>query len=222
MPDPIRVLIVDDHRVVRQGLRDFLKTYADIDVVAEAEDGLRAVALAREHVPDVILMDLLMPEMDGVGAIGQIVVFSPATRIIVLTSYTEDEYLFPAMHAGAQGYLLKDVEPEELVSAIRAAVRGHATLHPSVAARLVRGAHHPSNDSLADLSERELDVLRLIARGLSNKEIAETLSIAEGTVKSHVSNILSKLHLAHRTQAALYALKRKLVSLDDPHPTEDN
>ena len=221
MPDLIRVLIADDHPVVRQGLRGFLETYADIEVVAEAEDGAQAVALAREHVPDVILMDLLMPGMDGVEAIDQIVAFSPAARIIVLTSYTEDEYLFPAMRAGALGYLLKDVEPEELVSAIRAAVRGHATLHPSVAARLVRGVHHPGDDSLADLSKRELDVLRLIARGMTNKEIAEALTIAEGTVKSHVSNILSKLHLAHRTQAALYALKRKLVPLDDPHLTEN-
>ena len=222
MPDPIRVLIADDHPVVRQGLRGFLETYADIEVVAEAEDGAQAVALVREHVPDVILMDLLMPEMDGVEAIDRVVTFSPATRIIVLTSYTEDEYLFPAMRAGALGYLLKDVEPEDLVGAIRAAARGHATMHPSVAARLVQGADHPGDSSLADLSERELDVLRLIARGMSNREIAETLTIAEGTVKSHVSNILSKLHLAHRTQAALYALKYKLVHLDDPHfPNDD-
>jgi NarL family two-component system response regulator LiaR len=221
MPDLIRVLIADDHLVVRQGLRGFLETYADIQVVAGAENGAQAVALAREHVPDVILMDLLMPEMDGVEAIEQIMVFSPATHIIVLTSYTEDEYLFSAMRAGARGYLLKDVEPEDLVNAIRAAVRGQATLHPSVAARLVRGVDHPDDDSLADLTERELDVLRLIARGMSNKEIAEALVIAEGTVKSHVSNILSKLHLAHRTQAALYALKRRLVPLDDPHLTED-
>jgi NarL family two-component system response regulator LiaR len=218
MPDLIRVLIADDHRVVRQGLRGFLETYADIEVVAEAENGAQAVALAGEHVPDVILMDLLMPEMDGVEAISRIGVLSPATRIIVLTSYTEDEYLFPAMRAGAQGYLLKDVEPEALVSAIRAAVRGHATLHPAVAARLVQGVDRPGDDSLAELSERELDVLRLIARGMNNKEIADTLAIAEGTVKSHVSNILSKLHLAHRTQAALYALKRRLVPLNDSSP----
>jgi NarL family two-component system response regulator LiaR len=181
---------------------------------------VQAVQLVREHVPDVILMDLLMPEMDGVEAMDQIVALSPATRIIVLTSYTEDEYLLPAMQAGALGYLLKDVEPEELVGAICAAVRGHATLHPRVAARLVQGVDQPSDDPLADLTEREIDVLRLIARGLSNREIAEELTIAEGTVKSHVSNILSKLHLAHRTQAALYALKRKLVPLDDPRPTE--
>ncbi len=221
MPDPIRILIADDHRVVREGLQGFLKTFADIQVVAEAENGAQAVALAREHVPDVVLMDLLMPEMDGVEAIAQIATFSPATRIIVLTSYTEDEYLFPAMRAGAQGYLLKDVDPKDLVSAIRAAVRGHATLHPGVAARLVQVADQPGDDSLADLSKRELDVLRLIARGMSNKEIANTLVIAEGTVKSHVSNILSKLHLTHRTQAALYALKRRLVPLDDPHSAKN-
>lgn len=220
MSDPIRVLIADDHPVVRQGLRGFLETYADITVIAEADNGAQAVALALEHVPDVILMDLLMPEMDGVEAIEQIVASSPATRIIVLTSYTEDEYLLPAMRAGAMGYQLKDADPEDLVSAIRAAARGQTTLHPSVAARLVRGVDHPGEDSLADLSERELDVLRLIARGMSNKEIAKELVISEGTVKSHVSNILSKLHLAHRTQAALYALKRRLVPLDDPHTAE--
>jgi len=219
--DLIRVLIADDHRVVRQGLRGFLETYADIQVVAGAENGVQAVALAREHVPDVILMDLEMPEMGGVEAIEQIKIFSPATHIIVLTSYTEDKYLFSAMRAGARGYLLKDVEPEDLVNAIRAAVRGQVTLHPSVAARLVQGVDHPNDDSSADLTERELDVLRLVARGKSNKEIAETLVVAEGTVKSHVSNILSKLHLAHRTQAALYALKRKLVPIDDPQITED-
>lgn len=220
MSDPIRVLIADDHPVVRQGLRGFLETYADITVIAEADNGAQAVALALEHVPDVILMDLLMPEMDGVEAIEQVVAASPATRIIVLTSYTEDEYLLPAMRAGAMGYQLKDADPEDLVSAIRAAARGQTTLHPSVAARLVRGVDHPGEDSLADLSERELDVLRLIARGMSNKEIAKELVISEGTVKSHVSNILSKLHLAHRTQAALYALKRRLVPLDDPHTAE--
>jgi NarL family two-component system response regulator LiaR len=144
-----------------------------------------------------------------------------STHIIVLTSYTEDEYLFSAMRAGARGYLLKDVEPEDLVNAIRAAVRGQATLHPSVAERLVQGMEHRDDDLLANLTERELEVLRLVARGNSNKEIAEALVIAEGTVKSHVSNILSKLHLAHRTQAALYALKRKLVSIDDPPSSKD-
>lgn len=220
MAEPIRVLIAEDHPVVRHGLQGFLETWGDIEVVAEAEDGLQAVALARDLLPDVILMDLLMPKMDGVEAIDQIMAFSPATRIVVLTSYTEDEYLFPAMRAGALGYLLKDVEPAELVSAIRAAAHGQATLHPRVAARLVQGVDQPEADSLADLSERELEVLRLIARGQSNKEIAEALAIAAGTVKSHVSNILSKLHLAHRTQAALYALKRKLISADARPPSD--
>ncbi|MBN1311689.1 MAG: response regulator transcription factor [Anaerolineae bacterium] len=217
----MRVLIAEDHPVVRKGLRGFLGTYPDIEVVAEAEDGAQAVALVREHVPDVVLMDLLMPKMDGVTAIDQIMSFSPASHIIVLTSYTEDEYLFPAMQAGARGYLLKDIEPEDLVSAIRAAAHGQTTLHPSVASRLVQGADHNDDDALTDLSERELEVLHLIAQGMSNKEIAETLTIAEGTVKSHVSNILSKLHLAHRTQAALYALRRKLVSLDEPTLPDD-
>jgi NarL family two-component system response regulator LiaR len=219
MSDPIRVLIVEDHPVVRHGLRGFLETCDDIEVVAEAEDGIQAVTLARKHVPNVILMDLLMPNMNGVEAIDQIMAFSPATHIIVLTSYTEDEYLFPAMRAGALGYLLKDVEPAELVSAIRAAAHGQTTLHPSVATRLIQGIDNSDDDSLADLSERELDVLRLIACGQSNKEIADTLTIAEGTVKSHVSNILSKLHLAHRTQAALYALKRKLVPISETSPS---
>ncbi len=215
MAERIRVIIADDHPVVRQGLRGFLDTIDDVEVVAEAEDGEQAVALAGEHVPDVILMDLLMPGMNGVEAIAKIVEFSPATKIIVLTSYTEDEYLFPAMQAGALGYLVKDTAPEELVSAIRAAARGHATLHPTVAARLIRGMGRTEEDDLLeDLSERELDVIRLVARGLSNREIANELCIAEGTVKSHVSNILSKLHLVHRTQAALYALRTKLVPLD--------
>ncbi len=217
MSEPIRVLIADDHRVVRQGLRGFLETYPDIQIVGEAENGLQAVELTRKHVPNVVLMDLLMPEMDGIQAINQIMTFSPTTRIIVLTSYTEDEHLFPAMRAGALGYLLKDIEPEELVGAIHAAVRGQATLHPDVAARLVRDIDKQSQENLlSELSERELEVLRLIARGLTNREIADKLVIAEGTVKSHVSNILSKLHLAHRTQAALYALNQKLISLDNP------
>jgi NarL family two-component system response regulator LiaR len=217
MAEKIRVIIADDHPVVRQGLRGFLDTIDDLEVVAEAADGDEAVALAREHVPDVILMDLLMPNKNGVEAISEIVDFSPASKVIVLTSYTEDEYLFPAMQAGATGYLVKDTAPEELVSAIRAAARGHATLHPTVAAKLVRGVGRSEKDKLlGDLSNRELDVIRLVARGMSNREIADELCITEGTVKSHVSNILSKLHLVHRTQAALFALKKKLVPLEDP------
>jgi len=215
MPDIIRLLIADDHPVVRNGLRSFLETYPGIEIVAEAENGAQAVELAGEHVPDVVLMDLLMPEMNGVEAIELIKNISPSTRIVVLTSYPDDEYLFPAIRAGALGYLLKDTEPEALVDAIRAASLGQAALHPAVAARLLQRAVGPEDDPSADLSDREVEVLRLIARGRSNKEIAGELTLAEGTVKSHVSNILSKLHLAHRTQAALYALKNKLASLDD-------
>ncbi|MBN1438238.1 MAG: response regulator transcription factor [Anaerolineales bacterium] len=214
MTDVIRILIADDHPVVRNGLCSFLGTYPDIEIVAEAENGARAVELARKFAPDVILMDLLMPEMNGVAAIDRIMDVCPAARILVLTSYPDDEYLFPAMQAGAQGYLLKDMEPEQLVGAIRAASLGQATLHPSVAARLLKKSG-AEDEPAADLSPRELEVLRLIARGRSNKEIADELTLAEGTVKSHVSNILSKLHLAHRTQAALYALKKKLASLED-------
>lgn len=214
MAETIRLLIADDHPVVRHGLKEFLETHDDIDVVGEAEDGERAVQLAAELLPDIVLMDMLMPKMNGVEALNQIVEVSPATGVIILTSTTEDKYLFPAMQSGARGYLFKDTEPDEVLNAIRAAARGHATLHPSVAERLVKGAGK-SDDGLADLSEREIDVLRLIARGLSNKEIARELVIAEGTVKSHVSNILSKLHLAHRTQAALFALRRNLVDLED-------
>jgi NarL family two-component system response regulator LiaR len=218
MPDPIRVLIVDDHPIVRQGLRGFLKTCPEFEVAGEAENGAAAVDLARELVPDVILMDLLMPGMNGVEAIDRITASCPAAHIIVLTSYPDDEFLFPAMRAGAQGYLLKDVKPEALAAAIRAAALGQATLHPSVAAKLMKGMGRAGEDSLAGLSEREREVLRLIARGLSNKEIADELTLAEGTVKSHVSNILSKLHLAHRTQAALYALRHKVADLNTQDP----
>jgi len=221
MSEKIRVLIADDHSVVRKGLRGFLETYPDIEVVGEAENGVEAVALAKENVPDVILMDLLMPEMGGVEAISKIVMVSPTSRIIVLTSYTEDEFLFPAMRAGAHGYLLKDIEPEELVSAIRVSVRGQVTIHPSVAEKLMREVSKSEDDPLADLTQRELEILRLIAQGKRNREIAEELTLAEGTVKSHVSNILSKLHLTHRTQAALFALKKKLLLLDDPNNDDE-
>ena len=220
MTEQVRVLIADDHPVVRHGLREFLETHDDIEVVGEAEDGVQAVTKTAELVPDVVLMDLLMPNANGVEAIGRIMEATPATNIIVLTSFTEDSYLFPAMQAGARGYLLKDAEPSEVLRAIRAAARGHATLHPSVAERLVRGTRK-DHDALADLSDREIEVLQLLARGLSNKEIAGKLHIAEGTVKSHVSNILSKLHLAHRTQAALFALRKKLVSLENGDETDD-
>ncbi len=215
--DAITVLIVDDHTVVRQGVRAFLETHPDIRVVAEAASGQEAVRQAMLHAPDVVLMDLVMPGMDGVQATREIKRVSPRSQVIVLTSYHDDEHIFPAIRAGALSYLLKDVAPEELVQAVRRAARGEAVLHPRVAARLIQELHAEPRQAggvpspFADLTERELEVLRLIAEGLSNAEIAARLVISERTVKSHVSNILSKLHLADRTQAAVYAWKQGLM-----------
>ncbi len=216
MADAIRVLIVDDHAVVRHGLRAFLQTQDDIDIAGEAADGEEAVRRVRELVPDVVLMDLVMPKLDGIAAIREIRSLSPSTKVIVLTSFADDEKVFAAVKAGAAGYLLKDVRPQELGEAIRVVNRGEALLHPTVAAKLMQevaesGRREASPDSL---TAREMDVLRLIARGMSNKEIALELGVAEKTVKTHVSNILQKLHLADRTQAALYAVRERLVDLE--------
>jgi NarL family two-component system response regulator LiaR len=208
-------LIVDDHPLVRKGLCDFLATQEGLEVVGEAGSRAEAVAQAQRLEPDVILMDLVMPDGTGIEAMTEILATAPDTNIVVLTSAIEDEYLFPAMQAGARAYLLKDVEPGEVVGAIRSAIRGHSTLHSAVAQRLVQKRGRNGVDELDELSDREIEVLRRIARGMSNREIAAELFIAEGTVKSHVSNILSKLHLAHRTQAALFALRNKLVPLDE-------
>jgi two-component system, NarL family, response regulator LiaR len=210
----IRVLIADDHAVVRQGLRTFLDLQADIDVVGEAADGEEAVAAAAEHAPDVILLDLLMPVLDGVAALRRLREAAPVARVIVLTSFGEDERLFAALRAGAAGYLLKDVEPAELVRAIRTAHAGQSPLSPAVAARVIEelasgGARGAPAD---ELTPRELEVLRLIARGRSNKRIALELGVAEKTVKTHVSHVLAKLGLSDRTQAALYAVREGLVS----------
>ncbi len=212
----ITVLLVDDHAVVRQGVRAFLETQPDIHIVAEAESGERAVREAIRYAPDVVLMDLVMPGMDGVAATREVKRVSPRSQVIVLTSYHDDEHIFPAIRAGALSYLLKDVAPEELAQAVRMAARGEAMLHPRVAARLMAelqaARHGPETPAaFADLTERELEVLRLIAEGLSNAAIAERLIIGERTVKSHVSNILSKLHLADRTQAAVYAWRQGLM-----------
>jgi two-component system, NarL family, response regulator LiaR len=209
----IRVLIADDHAVVRQGLRTFLELQEDIEVVADVADGEAALAAAGEHEPDVVLMDLVMPGVDGVEAIRRLRERQPGARVLVLTSFLEDEKLFPAVRAGAAGYLLKDVEPAELVRAIRTVVDGEALLHPAVAARLMEefsaGERPPAEDTL---TAREREVLGLIARGLPNKLIARELSIAEKTVKAHVSSILAKLGLSDRTQAALYAVRMGLRS----------
>lgn len=214
--DAIAVLIVDDHQVVRQGLRTFLELHADIAVVGEASDGAAAVALALRLAPDVVLMDLVMPQVDGIAATRQIKAQQPAVKVIALTSFAEDDKVFPAIQAGASSYLLKDVTPDDLVEAIRAVYRGEARLHPDIARKLMEQVAQqpllrPPTPALADLTEREREVMRLVAQGRSNQEIARELVISDKTVKSHVSNILSKLDLADRTQLAIYALKHGLV-----------
>jgi NarL family two-component system response regulator LiaR len=217
----ISVVLADDHAVVRQGLRFMLEQRPDIRVVGECEDGVRAVGLATELLPDVVLLDLLMPAMDGVAAAREIKRLAPSTQIIMLTSYMEDEQIFNAIKAGALSYLLKDSSPQELVEAVRAAARGESKLHPAVAARVLREMQQRHQSSLSDLTPRELDVLSRIARGRSNHEIARELVISEPTVRTHVANILTKLHLADRTQAAIYALQQRLVPLKDALEQEE-
>jgi len=212
--EKISVLIVDDHKLVRQGVRSFLNTYPDIVVVGEAESGEAAARLAAEHIPDVVLMDLVMAGIDGVEATRQVKRVSPRTQVVVLTSYHEDEHIFPALRAGALSYLLKDISPEGLAEAVRRAAAGEAVLHPRVAARVIQemqGAAPDQRPVFTELSERELEVLRLIADGLSNANIAGRLVLSEKTVKGHVSNILGKLHLADRTQAAVLAWRQGVV-----------
>jgi NarL family two-component system response regulator LiaR len=206
VPDAIRVLIVDDHQVVREGLRNFLELQDGMEVAGEAGDGEEGVALAAELRPDVVLMDLVMPKLGGVEAMRVLRERAPGTRVIVLTSFIDDEHLLPAMRAGAAGYLLKNVQPQELARAIRAADAGEALIDPAVAARLVEAlAEAEPDDGYERLTPREREVLALIGRGFSNKRIALELGVAEKTAKTHVSNLLGKLGLADRTQAALYA-----------------
>ncbi len=210
-PRPTRVLIVDDHGVVREGLRAYLELEPDIQVVGEAKDGLEAVRRAAELQPDVVLMDLVMPNMDGVDATSRIKEQQPATHIIILTSFLDDERVVPAIRAGATSYLLKDVAAADLARAIRGARAGQAQLHPEVARRLMQQVTSPRKpDAGAQLTDREREVLRLLADGRSNKEIARTLVVSERTVKGHVSNILGKLGLQDRTQAALFAVRNGL------------
>jgi two-component system, NarL family, response regulator LiaR len=224
MKKPIRLLIADDHSIVRKGIKVLVATEKDMQVVGEAENGAEAVEKAAALCPDVILMDIVMPEMDGIEATRRITAKRPESRILVLTSFAADDKVFPAVKAGALGYLLKDSTPEELLEAIRQVHRGEPSLEPSIARKVLQELSHPGGDSgmqTADpLTERELEVLRLIAQGLSNKEIASKLFVAEWTVRSHVSNILGKLHVASRTQAALYALRSGLASLDDVPPPD--
>lgn len=211
----IRVLLVDDHAVVRQGLRFMLERQPDIEIVGEGSDGEQAIHLATDHLPEVILIDLLMPKMDGITAIREIKRVTPASQIIILTSHYDDDLIFKAIQAGALSYQLKDISPQDLLAAVRAAAQGESRLHPLVAMRLLREVRERKQSPLKDLTPRELEILTLIARGRSNAEIAATLVISEGTVKMHVSNVLSKLHLADRTQAAIYALQQRLVPLNE-------
>ena len=211
----IRVLIADDHAVVRQGLRTFLALQEDVEVVGEAEDGLEAVDGAERLQPDVALMDLVMPRLDGIEAIRRIREVSPETRVIVLTSFVDEDRMIPAVRAGAAGYLMKDVQPQELVRAIRTVHGGEVLLHPSVVAKLMEevAAERPGAGEL--LTAREREVLTLVARGRANKLIALDLGVSEKTVKAHVSNILGKLGLHDRTQAALYAVREGIVGLEE-------
>ena len=221
--EPIRVLLVDDHAIVRDGIRSLLATEPDIKVVGEADNGREGVSMAERLQPDVILMDLVMPQVDGIEATRRIMANQPEARILVLTSFAAEDKVFPAIKAGAFGYLLKDSDSEELIRAIHQVHNGESSLDPKIARMVLREMwaepqiERPQEPvpAVDPLTEREMEVLRLVAQGLSNEDIAERLVIAERTVRTHVSNILGKLHLANRTQAALYALREGLASLDE-------
>jgi len=214
---PIRVLVVDDHAIVRKGVRALLAEVEEIEEVGEASEGEEAIELVDRLHPDVIMMDLVMPKMDGIEAISKITAKYPDARILALTSFANDDKVFPAIKSGAIGYLLKDSDPDELIPAIRQVYRGEPSMHPSIARKLLQELSQPSgNPPTPDpLTERELEVLRLVAKGVDNQQIASQLHVAEVTVRTHVSHILSKLHLANRVQATLYALKEGLVSLEN-------
>lgn len=215
MTEKIRILIADDHAIVREGLRALLATEPDLELVAEATDGIQAVTKARALMPDVILLDLMMPRMDGVEAIVEIKKDWGEARIIVLTSFSDDEKVFSAIRSGALGYLLKDSSPQDLLHAIHTVANGEGFLSPSIASKVMREINQPPKlpPTKDPLTERENEILQLVAQGLSNDQIAEKLVVSERTVRTHVSNILAKLQLANRTQAALYALREGLASL---------
>lgn len=214
MSDPITILIVDDHEVVRNGLRAYIETLPEFRVLGEAVSGEEALTMVSEYIPDVVLLDLILPGMDGVETTRNIKQISPRTQVVVLTSYHEDAHIFPALKAGAISYILKDMKMDKLAEVLYRAVQGEVTLHPRVAARVLQNIRSENSEEQAlftELTDRELDVLKLIANGLTNSQIAAKLVISENTVKGHVSNILSKLHLADRTQVAVYAWQRGIV-----------
>ena len=214
---PIRVLIVDDHMMVREGIKLFLHQIADITVIGEAKNGVDAQEKVRRLNPDVVLMDLVMPEMDGVEATRRIKAEKPEARILALTSFSTDDLVFPALKAGAVGYLLKDADPKDLVRSIRQVHQGESSLHPAIARKVLDGFYGSGDPHTKPetLTEREREVLEQLTRGLTNQQIAKKLFVSQTTVRTHVSNILAKLHMANRVQAALYALRSGLVSSDD-------
>ena len=222
----IRLLVVDDQNIVRKGVRALLEQVDDIDVIGEASNGEEAVAQAKRLKPDVILMDLMMPKMDGITAIREIQASQLPARIIALTSFVTEDKVFPAIKAGAMGYLLKDSEPDDLITAIRKVNRGEPSLHPVVAKMVLQELGQPVQQEQPltpdPLTQREVDIIRLVAQGLSNRQIAEKLVIGEATVRTHVGNVLTKLHLANRVQATLYALREGLASLEElDHPNKE-
>lgn len=217
MNNPIRVLIVDDHPVVRRGIKSLLAEESDIEVVGEAINGKDALQQVAQLHPDVILMDLVMPEMNGVEAIQRITATYSDARILVMTSFAADDKVFPSIKAGALGYLLKDSDPEDLIRMIHQVYRGELSIHPAIARKVIQELNRPPEEPLTPdpLTEREVEILQLLAQGVENKEIARRLVLREATVRTHVSNILSKLHLANRVQATLYALRKGIAALDN-------
>ncbi|HQV62373.1 MAG TPA: response regulator transcription factor [Anaerolineales bacterium] len=213
------ILIADDHEVVRNGIRSYLETIPDMQVVGEASSGEETLNLVAELIPDILLLDLIMPGMDGIEITRRVKHISPRTQVVVLTSYHDDVHIFPALKAGAISYILKDMKMEKLVDVLRRAAQGEVTLHPLVASRVlqnIRGENGEEQPLFTELTERETGVLKLIANGLTNSQIAQKLVISENTVKGHVSNILSKLHLADRTQVAVYAWQQGIVNRNSP------
>jgi len=217
MDFPIRVLVVDDHPVVRRGIKTLLGEERNLEVVGEAVNGLDALQKVEALQPDVILMDLVMPEMNGIEAIERITAVHPEARILVMTSFAADDKVFPSIKAGALGYLLKDTDPEDLIRMIHQVARGELSIHPSIARKVIQELNRPPKEPLtpSPLTEREVEILQLLAQGVENKEIARRLVLREATVRTHVSNILGKLQLANRVQATLYALRRGLTTLDE-------